>query len=285
MKPVIYFFLAWILWIQARGQQLYCNFEDGKVVVFKTWTGTLDTAFVNPDTTGIDTTKYCAKYVRKSDPYDNIKLVTYAKMIDANAYATASVHAPHIKLKIYSNMPVGSKVQLQLGSATDDNYPSGTHSEYYALTKKQYEWEDLDFSFSQLTSGGQVAATDVNKVILMFRPNSLTQDIIYFDDLKGPQLNAIGVKEIQKDGVVLEQNRPNPAAGQTRINFTTVNTGDVSLKLYDVAGNELISLLEATLSPGDYSVPLNTEKLAPGLYFYTLSSGGASRTYKMSVAK
>jgi hypothetical protein len=285
MKKLICIWLSLIFVKSVCSQQIYFNGEDAKLIVFKTWTGQLDSMFANPDTTGIDTTKYCGRYKRNSEPYDNIKIVTYARLLDVNAYASQNAMAPKIKMKIYTSMPAGSKIHLQLGTKSDDSYPSGIHSEYWATTKAVHEWEELEFTFSELTPGGHEDIEDIDKVILIINPGSLAQDVIYFDDLKGPQLDGIGVPQLESDYAVIYNNHPNPVNDHTTIDFTIRKKGPAALKIYDALGKEVMSLVNQDLAPGNYSVPVETSRLTNGIYYCTLKCSGLEVSSKMAVAR
>jgi hypothetical protein len=79
----------------------------------------------------------------------------------------------------------------------------------------------------------------------------------------------------------LRQNYPNPFNPSTEIRFSVVDRGDVSLKVYDVAGREVAVLAEGVYAPGEYRVRFTPENLASGMYLYTLRSGGFTETRKM----
>lgn len=71
----------------------------------------------------------------------------------------------------------------------------------------------------------------------------------------------------------LSQNYPNPFNPVTRINFAIPKQGFVSLKLYDVAGREVKTLVNKALSAGSYNYELDMNDFTSGVYFYELTSG------------
>jgi photosystem II stability/assembly factor-like uncharacterized protein len=71
----------------------------------------------------------------------------------------------------------------------------------------------------------------------------------------------------------LNQNYPNPFNPTTTIEYSIPSPGHVSLKLYDLLGNEVASLVNENKPAGNYSVQFNGSKLTSGLYFYKLESG------------
>jgi len=76
-------------------------------------------------------------------------------------------------------------------------------------------------------------------------------------------------------GFQLAQNYPNPFCGSTTITFTLPRAGDVTLKVYDVMGNEILTLVKDYREAGMYNIRLNTAQidLKPGLYTYQLRTG------------
>lgn len=83
----------------------------------------------------------------------------------------------------------------------------------------------------------------------------------------------------------LDQNFPNPFNPETNISFSVPIFSFVSLKVYDILGNQVAELVNETKESGNYSVSFDASRLASGLYFYTLSANGNSITKKMLLAK
>lgn len=83
----------------------------------------------------------------------------------------------------------------------------------------------------------------------------------------------------------LSQNYPNPFNPTTNIEFQIADGGFVSLKVYDVLGNEIATLIEEYKSPGNYSVNFDATGLTSGIYFYTLNTGYFVQTKKMILLK
>ncbi len=83
----------------------------------------------------------------------------------------------------------------------------------------------------------------------------------------------------------LEQNYPNPFNPSTIIKYSISEESFVTLKIYDILGNEVASLVNEKRGPGDYSVTFNASKLVSGVYIYSLRAGNHSETRKMILAK
>jgi hypothetical protein len=83
----------------------------------------------------------------------------------------------------------------------------------------------------------------------------------------------------------LSQNYPNPFNPSTVLNYSLPQRGTVSLKVYDMLGREVVTLVNATQEAGNHSVNFNASKLASGLYVYTLRAGNNVMSKKMMLLK
>ncbi len=83
----------------------------------------------------------------------------------------------------------------------------------------------------------------------------------------------------------LEQNYPNPFNPVTTINYQIPVEGIVTLKIYDVLGREVKTLIDEEKSAGNYSIEFNASDLASGVYIYRLNSGNFKSTKKLLLMK
>jgi hypothetical protein len=80
---------------------------------------------------------------------------------------------------------------------------------------------------------------------------------------------------------VLNQNYPNPFNPTTTISFSIPSFGFTSLKVYNILGNEVATLVNEEKQPGIYEVKFDASDLPAGVYFYTLKTSGVTETKKM----
>jgi hypothetical protein len=85
----------------------------------------------------------------------------------------------------------------------------------------------------------------------------------------------------------LKQNYPNPFNPSTKINFSIPQLGFITLKVYDVLGNEVATLVNEYKPAGTYNVEftINNVQLSSGIYFYRLQAGDYVETKKMLLLK
>ena len=86
--------------------------------------------------------------------------------------------------------------------------------------------------------------------------------------------------ELKKNGTLL-QNHPNPFSQSTVINYQLLVPSNVILKVYDVFGNEVRTLVDEYQAAGSHSAVFRSENLPPGMYYYTLKISGSLQSGKM----
>ena len=83
----------------------------------------------------------------------------------------------------------------------------------------------------------------------------------------------------------LNQNYPNPFNPNTKINFTIPKTEAVFLNVYDILGRQVKSLVNETLTQGEYQVDFDAKNLSSGMYYYSLRAGDFVSVKKMVLVK
>lgn len=83
----------------------------------------------------------------------------------------------------------------------------------------------------------------------------------------------------------LEQNYPNPFNPSTKIKYSVPNSELVTLKVYDVLGNEVTILVGEEEPAGSYEINFNASELSSGIYFYQLQVGSFVETKRMVLLK
>jgi hypothetical protein len=116
------------------------------------------------------------------------------------------------------------------------------------------------------------------------------------DDVAGVQIaasrfgdQAVSVQELPSSGIPnsysLSQNYPNPFNPSTNIQYSIPKTGFVSLKIYNLLGQEVTTLIEGNQTAGTYVATFDASRVSSGVYFYRLTSGGFAEVKKMLLLK
>jgi Secretion system C-terminal sorting domain len=83
----------------------------------------------------------------------------------------------------------------------------------------------------------------------------------------------------------LNQNYPNPFNPSTTISYEIPKNGFVKIKVFDITGREVETLVNEFKTAGSYSLVFNGSKLASGIYFYKLDVEGFSKVNRMVLIK
>ncbi len=93
---------------------------------------------------------------------------------------------------------------------------------------------------------------------------------------------VVGVEEeMQPQTFSLEQNYPNPFNPNTKIKFNLASNEFTTLKVYDVIGKEIATLVNNQMEAGQYEVTFDAGNLPSGVYIYSLNAGNFKETRKM----
>lgn len=162
---------------------------------------------------------------------------------------------------VFRKMPVVIKVSFTSGSDTLIRVMNDTNNQVFT------------FNFNR------------QPVSTAFDPNN---DIL----LKTATL-SVGINYISDnvpDRFEMFQNYPNPFNPETKIKFQIKETGFVKLKVYDILGKEIASLINEKLQAGTYEIPFSINQFtgnqsASGIYFYKIEAGSFLKTLKMVLLK
>jgi photosystem II stability/assembly factor-like uncharacterized protein len=101
-----------------------------------------------------------------------------------------------------------------------------------------------------------------------------------------PRFDVVAVKEgTFPYKYELSQNFPNPFNPTTKISYQIPEISFVTLKVYDILGNEVATLVNDEKAAGKYEADFNAKNLSSGIYFYRLQAGNFIRTFKMVLLK
>ncbi|MCB0742584.1 MAG: S8 family serine peptidase, partial [Ignavibacteriae bacterium] len=118
---------------------------------------------------------------------------------------------------------------------------------------------------------------------------NLTQSVIRAKQKYAEALTDIKfVDEAISENFELKQNYPNPFNPTTIINYTipaSPISGLITLKIYDVLGKEVVSLVNQQQQPGNYEISFNANNLSSGVYYYQLKAGNFIQTKKLILLK
>jgi len=157
---------------------------------------------------------------------------------------------------------------------------AGTNNGIYLSTNNGASWLSKNQGFTNNPNGPNVWVTlFANNYI--FAGTNISVWRRSFADI-------VGIKQISglmPSSYSLSQNYPNPFNPSTNLEFGISKLGFVSLKIYDLLGKEVVTLVNEKLNPGKYSVEFDGSSLTSGVYFYRLTTDGFSDTKRMMLLK
>ena len=83
----------------------------------------------------------------------------------------------------------------------------------------------------------------------------------------------------------ISQNYPNPFNPTTVINYSVPRSNMVTIRVYDILGNETATLVNEEKPAGSYSINFNASRLSSGVYFYRMQAGSFVETKKLILMK
>ncbi len=143
----------------------------------------------------------------------------------------------------------------------------------YRSTNGGMEWARFDTGLPQNIECRSIAIDTINN-----RLYAATSAGIYINALS---TNITERKISHPQRITLYQNYPNPFNPTTEIRYQISEVGRVTLKVFDVLGREVATLVNEVKEPGMYELQFDASNLSSGVYFYRLNAGIFSQTRKL----
>jgi hypothetical protein len=106
-----------------------------------------------------------------------------------------------------------------------------------------------------------------------------------FTDIGWTNVTSVENADVLTNSFVLNQNYPNPFNPSTTISFNLSEASNVSLKVYNVLGQEVVSLLNDKMSSGIHQINFDAANLKSGTYYYRIETDSFSEVKKMILLK
>lgn len=199
----------------------------------------------------------------------------------------------HVEISYFTSTVVLNDVTLEWGTVTE------IVNELFRVERASGDsvpspWKEIGFVLGHGTTSTpqnyvfhDTGLTD-GSYIYRLKQVDFTGDFQYYNLSGVVIINTTSVSNINNfaaEEYILYQNYPNPFNPVTKINFGLPFTNFVSLKVYDVSGNEVSSLVNERLSSGTYSVSFDASELPSGTYFCKITSGDFVQVKKMMLVR
>ena len=182
-------------------------------------------------------------------------------------------------------------------------FSGGTPGDAFLLTRMNYHGEDLiHLELTKNSTNFVVSATSLvkgflnpidaeiigNKVYIIEHKNNSWLNVGSVTQLYAvtfPEATSIEEKEDLAHTFILDQNYPNPFNPTTVIRYQLPVSSTVELKVFNIAGREVASLVNGSQAAGEHSVTFDASGLSSDVYLYRLRAGNLSITRKMMLVK
>ncbi|MCZ6701416.1 MAG: T9SS type A sorting domain-containing protein, partial [Ignavibacteria bacterium] len=224
------------------------TYTDNSIQLNKTYTYKIRTLCFGPSIWGNEATAYVPKIIP-------VELTTF----------TASVS--------------GNDVQLNWSTATEWN---NLGFEIHRTTNKD-EWNKIGFVPGNGTTTEQQHYSFIDESVSSGKYQYRLKQIDYDGTFEYSDIVEleVGLPTVFS----LEQNYPNPFNPSTKINYKISELSLVTLKIYDVLGNEIAILVNKEKPAGSYEIEFYATALTSGIYFYRLQAGNFVETKKLVLMK
>ena len=174
---------------------------------------------------------------------------------------------------IYSMWPSNN------GNAFDADFQISSQTESISVTKTLKE---NGGQWNYLTS---ISLKNSGNISIKINDNASGNVVAdAFRIIRSGNITSVEPTEIPNDFIIY-QNYPNPFNPATTIKFRINSRQNVSIKVYDILGNEIATLVNEVKEIGSYEVNFNGENLASGVYFYRVITEKETSTMKMILLK
>ncbi|MFN0156673.1 MAG: phospholipase D-like domain-containing protein [Bacteroidota bacterium] len=193
-----------------------------------------------------------------------------------------------------NNTDTGSQYNFLLSSGVDMHLKAGPgllHHKYGIIDAEDPNWNAITITGSHNWSNSAENANNENTLII--RDGNITNQFLQefaarYYQFGGTDTIFVGVEEVGGEvptAFSLSQNYPNPFNPSTVFNYQLATSNVVSLKVYDILGREVATLVDGKQNAGNYRVEFNAAGLSSGVYFYRLEAGSFVEQKKMILMK
>jgi hypothetical protein len=147
-------------------------------------------------------------------------------------------------------------------------------------------WSAFNMGFVVSSSSTTILKSAVGQAFVgtMQGPNTIVEGGFLADTLFRTVTSITERGEVPKE-YSLQQNYPNPFNPSTTIGFELPHASRVSLKVYNLLGQEVMNLVDDEIQAGAYEVQFNAASLSSGMYIYRLRAGDYAATKRMILMK
>lgn len=207
---------------------------------------------------------------------------TYEIVIDFEVVNISTMEQTVFEVRTVNNLPSGWESQLCFGELCFAPFIDSVATTPDFSTPPVQPNDTLKTSIHVFTDQTSIATAFVQIEVGTFR-NPEDRFVLDFTATTDPTVSVND--DISLNSYYLFQNYPNPFNPSTNISYRISEAGKVQLKVYNILGVEVATLVNEYQYSGDHSVDFNAAGLSSGVYLYTISVNNFTQTRKMILEK
>jgi hypothetical protein len=188
-----------------------------------------------------------------------------------------------VELTSFTAENKGGRIQLNWSTSSEINN-KGFEVQRSEVRDQLSEWKTIGFVDGNGTTAKFHHYSFIDNIIIEGKTNYRLKQIDFDGSFRYSKVIIVETQNITSE-YFLSQNYPNPFNPTTNINFSIPEKYFVTLKVFDVLGNEITTLVNEEKPAGNYTYTLNAETLPSGLYLYKLNAGDYTSMKKMLLIK
>ena len=226
--------------------------------------------------------------------YTNGAVYRYSRADEFSSFGAADTVLVGIKSEVFDINPVTGHLWVGSGSLNDVPASPWRPQTWYAFDVSTIGTENeipVDSIHWSVTSDDGSMFDAARPRGLDFSADGMAAYISALSAANGIQKhmksdgNSNEVVNQLPNGYALDQNYPNPFNPTTNINYSLQKAGHVTLKVYDMTGREIATLVNGRMNAGAHTVTFNASNLSSGVYIYALEANGVRLTNRMTLIK
>lgn len=223
-----------------------------------------------------------------------VQMLTFTRAELASALVAKKNAGKKVRVDLDNNTDTGNQYDYLLSNGVDIHLKTGSgllHHKYAIIDAENPLWNTITMTGSHNWSSAAENSNNENMLII-YDANITNQYLQEFAaryyQFGGTDSIRTGVNQIDNtipSAFSLSQNYPNPFNPATKVVYAIPSTQRVTLKVYDILGREVSTLVNEIQTPGTYAVEVNGGALASGVYFYRIEAGSFVQQRKMLLLK
>lgn len=239
------------------------------------------------------TSKAIAKTLGKAQHSINVGMLTFTWKEFADTLISKKNLSKKVRVIMDNKTDTGNQYTYLLDNGVDVRLKGGTglfHHKYAIIDAEPFGYQSYLITGSHNWSSSAENRNDENTIIIKDNrvANLYLQEFAArYYEAGGSDSIRVSVEQINELPTTynLKQNYPNPFNPNTAIEFSIPVASPVNLKVYNILGQEVATLIDQELKAGSYKVIFDASDLSSGVYFYKLHTGNFISSKKMLLMK